>query len=539
MIEKEFYLLLVKSIKNNMVFLWFNHWTNNERIRKTFYKVLPSITYNVSDLMMFNVGYDSTYYDVITQLNKIKSLLYGLEYGSDNYIKIAASQLSQYNNNDNDNHIDMLTVNEILNKDINYVKVYLMETMSKPQQKLINNIVSHYIVTSFKKINCNVNIKSTLISHLQSYLSMFFNFIVNVHDEIIIDNKHKSYSIYLSLLKDINTSINNKINIVINNNIDIGIKMYNNKNQNISQQIIDENNKSNVDVDRIINEIDNGQNVIISATDLNINKTNISESIQPNRKCESETNNYNNYLLMIFFVNSQCLKNILSLTIYINEECPICDYNKKECYNNNNNNCNNSIRETIECKGCKIEFCIQCISLKVKVNPQNMMLCGLCAGNNQVNLVQFVTTVPDKNSLTQTLKSNRKYLITRINKNVSVDLCVIPNNLFANACYVLHTLEIVSNTLCMKYHDFNEQKHLSHIFGIILSNMKFRNIYGLLNIEKSLNVLLSQIYGIKANEMSNVQLVNNILHIITKEINEIKTTMNPNHKSLLLKQHHI
>ncbi len=39
--------------------------------------------------------------------------------------------------------------------------------------------------------------------------------------------------------------------------------------------------------------------------------------------------------------------------------------------------------------------------------------------------------------------------------------------------------------------------------------------------------------------MFNVQLVNNILHIITKEINEIKTTMNPNHKSLLLKQHKI
>ncbi len=66
-------------------------------------------------------------------------------------------------------------------------------------------------------------------------------------------------------------------------------------------------------------------------------------------------------------------------------------------------------------------------------------------------------------------------------KNVSVDLCVIPNNIFANACYVLHTLDIVSNTLCMKYPDFNEQKHLSHIFGIILSNMKFRNIYALLN----------------------------------------------------------
>ncbi len=43
-----------------------------------------------------------------------------------------------------------------------------------------------------------------------------------------------------------------------------------------------------------------------------------------------------------------------------------------------------------------------------------MMLCGLCAGNNVVNLVEFVNIVPDKNSLTETLKLNRKYLITRI-----------------------------------------------------------------------------------------------------------------------------
>lgn len=216
MIEDEYYLIAPKFMNNNLNFIWFNHHTQKTRIKKIFYKYLPSVGYNLYEYILFNIGYNEMNKPIICEMNKIKTLLSAMEYGGDEYIKMLTSETKKYGqNNSNTNTsadtLNLETLNEILSNDTHRIKLCLMDNVNIAQKKNLNDIVAEYIFIALKSFNHSNTNNISLTSDNKKYLSLIFNFIFNIQREIIIDNNMASYPIYLNLLKQIHTKINNDI----------------------------------------------------------------------------------------------------------------------------------------------------------------------------------------------------------------------------------------------------------------------------------------------------------------------------------------
>lgn len=127
---------------------------------------------------------------------------------------------------------------------------------------------------------------------------------------------------------------------------------------------------------------------------MHINEASTSEYItNTNNYRNNKSINFINHLVMTLSVNNQCLQNVNSMTVSNGiYDCGACRY---RIFSNldQQNNTNNGVIPTIACIGCRINYCIDCLTLKISSSKQ--MICGLCAGNKQINLVQFVEAAPD------------------------------------------------------------------------------------------------------------------------------------------------
>ncbi len=276
-----------------------------------------------------------------------------------------------------------------------------IEQLNQFQLIELNGILAHFInakMLNLSKVNIN---NASLMNKINMFFNNYFMYQMSHPTLIVVKTDNKHYKNYLTLQNDVIDNIDICINAMIERSIKIGQQLLEQQ-CNVKLTEVNEENKCNDEklnreMQLLYDELMFGDDTIDDAHDLNRDVVNVNSKYIPTQQVHS------NQLYLEYCVGSHRLcKQIMSnvfeqdldfdMLVDLNIDCPCIKY---ECIKVTDF-VNNNIK--ITCIKCKIEYDIQCLNISKahwEINKQKRMVCGICCGHEQFNLVMFVDSLDE------------------------------------------------------------------------------------------------------------------------------------------------